>query len=95
MTDDEIIAVVQAHKDGKTIRSEARGCGGGWTETFPEGKAISWNFHYYDYYIVPEPRKPREWMIVLDQNLGDGGYVCRPSQNRSAGEKVRVREVIE
>lgn len=78
MTDDEIIEVVRAHKEGKQIECIPRG-EGRWKETFFEGKPISWNFHLFDYRVKPEPRKPREWILnlcdglIVGQNVFIGG----------------------
>ena len=52
MTHDEMIAVIQAHKDGKTIESRARGIGGAKWVTLNEEP--SWQFSEYDYRIKPE-----------------------------------------
>lgn len=50
MTDEEIIAVVTAHKEGKTIEFSLLG-GEYWTiTTFPH-----WDFIRYNYRVKPEP----------------------------------------
>ncbi len=87
MTDDEIIAVVQAHKEGKAI--ESRNAGGVWRACTPEP---AWNFQDRDYRVK---REPREWWLAI---RGDGrvfeelpGYaMCY-----GALEKVKVREILE
>ena len=56
MTHDEIIAVVQAHKEGKEIEREHKAHEEHWVEDdFP-----SWNFVVFNYRIKPEPTL-REW----------------------------------
>ena len=59
MAADEIIAVVQAHKEGKQIECRPRaGQQDDWTKADP-----IWNFPFYDYRVKPEPPKPREWWL--------------------------------
>ncbi|SRR6266436_2001798 len=99
MTDDDIIAVVQAHKDGKPIQSRAketyftaRTNETNWSEVHfgamvTDGFAQGFDFRRYDYRVAPEPRKPREWDVV---EKGDCISSCW------AGDKhIKVREVIE
>ncbi len=59
MTDDEIIAVVQAHKEGKRIEVSGPN-GGNWSVT----SKPQWDFQNLDYRVAPEPRKPREIRLV-------------------------------
>lgn len=54
MTHDEMIAVIQAHKEGKRIEFNARRL------IFPEWllcREPAWDFSTYDYRIAREPRK--------------------------------------
>lgn len=95
MTDDEIIEVVQAHKDGKLIecRLKDRDIDVGWYEV-PKNYSI-WNFQQCHYRIKPEPRKPREWWLRIGgiNGLEIDGFIVKP---QSFGEEiVCVREVIE
>ena len=62
MTHDEMIAVIQAHKEGKTIESRVRGIGGAKWVTLNEEP--SWQFSEYDYRIKPEP-----WKVVKEAVL--------------------------
>ena len=62
MTHDEMIAVIQAHKEGKTIESRAGGIGGAKWVTLNEEP--SWQFSEYDYRIKPEP-----WKVVKEAVL--------------------------
>lgn len=51
MTIDEMIAVLQAAKDGKQIQfCEVELNGQNWTNTDP-----AWNFHEFDYRVKPTP----------------------------------------
>lgn len=83
MSDDEIIRVVQAHKDGKRIECRERGnFGKPWYECDP-----MWSFLYFDYRVKSEPR---EWTMALCVD----GLLDSPadSDNRPM---VRVREVMD
>ena len=51
MTHDEMIAVIQAHKDGKTIQVRGKGRPKWHDRTRP-----SWDFDSCDYRVKPEPR---------------------------------------
>lgn len=51
MTDEEILTVVQAHKDGKQIQCRSIGCDGEWEDTY----SPKWNFWANEYRIKPEP----------------------------------------
>ncbi len=89
MTDDEIIAVVQAHKEGKKIevRKELDNGTYYWVATDP-----AWNFSVYCYRVAIEPRKPREWYLHgVDQGPIS---VYDASTNRHCSICVLVREVI-
>ena len=89
MTDDEIIAVVQAHKEGKKVEVMWKGGPQRWIQ-FDNPR---WNFEHADYRVAPEPRKPR----VLDLVYEGGGIwkeLCAISIG-VIGKSVRFREVIE
>lgn len=81
MSDDEIIRVVQAHKDGKRIECRHTLLGEQWRECDP-----MWSFMSFDYRVKPEPR---EWTMALCVD----GLLDSPadSDNRPM---VRVREVM-
>ena len=94
MTHDEMIAVIQAHKDGKAIQQN---CLGTWMDvTNP-----SWDFHVFDYRIKREPRIARE--VWLNQYGGQFyGSQVHPTKrlaelNAIAPRTTQVRfiEVIE
>lgn len=89
MTDQEIINVIAAHQEGKTIQYKDSYSGEWIIATSP-----SWNFADSDYRIKP---KPREWWFVKDvgqTNL----YGWSRHDVRQEGvdylEQVHVREVL-
>ena len=89
MTDDQILEVVQGHRDGKQIqmfRDEREG----WLPVQVPG----WNFHDFKYRVAPEPRKPREWWAEVPSDGSVGQLFQNLSQNTKGHELVRVREVI-
>ena len=92
MSDDEIIAVVQAHKEGKQIEVNL---GMGWLSLDQCQRLHYPNFLEGSFRVKPEPRKPREWRVFL---FPDGTLI---NQNKLPGdqnwptETLRVREVIE
>lgn len=61
MNHDEMIAVIQAHKEGKTLQFQIRrdnpNIREAWIDLFID--SISWNFERFEYRIKPEPPKPR------------------------------------
>ncbi len=100
MTDDEIIAVVRAHKEGKTIQYRKLHGPRIWNEegwvNHPFGN-IEWHFVSIEYRVAPEPRKPREWKIPITANGGvaytaNGGVAYLTTEPITI---VRVREVID
>ena len=97
MTDDEIIAVVQAHKEGKKIQWMTRIGPQTWHDYL--GSPIRWNFDRYDYRVVPEPRNPREWSIGVHGDRVVGGISTDDKKRvmycgSLSVETVHVREVI-
>lgn len=91
MSDTDIIEVVAAHATGKKIQQrDADHPELGWRECpFP-----NWDFYRVDFRVTPEPRKPREWKICLDENgnaLADSRFILTSYPK----EVIRVREVLE
>lgn len=93
MTVDQMIAVLQAHKEGKKIECNTYD-GGGWQLT----TSPMWDFLLYDYRIKQEPR---EFFIVLDgqgKPIGVGasnGCAKIPSGTDMCRlNTVKVREVL-
>ncbi len=105
MTDDEIIAVVRAHKEGKEIQCRMLGSSRefyGWNITSPssdplhpsgstEGNRSWWNFETHEYRVLHGPRKPREW----DLYVSDDGHLYDPMVAPYRLPVIKVREVIE
>ena len=98
MTDDEIIAVVQAHKEGKKIQGRVlrtsqwyqNGIDDKWVDL---SIGVDWNFKDTEYRVAPEPRKPREWSVHV---VTDGAMITSfPVHEPLVKETIRVREVIE
>lgn len=52
MTHDEMIALIQAHKNGKTIQNRRIGR----NEEWKDAPAPSWNFWSFEYRIKSEPQ---------------------------------------
>lgn len=52
MTNEEIIAVVKAASEGKTIECKAKVCGDTWEDIDDP----NWNFDCFDYRVKTEPR---------------------------------------
>jgi len=92
MTHDEMIAVIQAHRDGKTIQFRDRDSQGKWDDLHPV--CFSANFGTYDYRVKPEPPKPREfWLIRSCDDVPFTAYSCR--QRGITDNQIHVREVID
>lgn len=89
MTHDEMIAVIQAHRDGKAIEY-TYGKHGWMSATTP-----SWDFSAYTYRVKPEPR---EWWVVLakDKTVFLTGYPTESlaRSNWPDYDVVKVREVL-
>ncbi len=92
MTDDEIIAVVMAHQEGKKIqvRDKRDHPNNKWTND-PDPK---WDFLVGEYRVAPEPRKPREWIVGVtpDRHIISWRPDLMPHE---VTETIQVREVIE
>jgi hypothetical protein len=92
MTDDEIIAVVQAHKDGKKIQVQS-GHFHDW-ETLSDRCEVQWNFGLFNYRVAPEPRKPREfWLYPLRHGLYNA--LDKYDEGSPGVPQIHVREVID
>ncbi len=91
MTHNQMIEVIAAHRDKKTI--QLLRSNGQWDDL----ACPVWDFANFKYRIKPEPR---EWWAV---KYGDGSVICEPSKQdavRAADgspsrEVIRVREVLE
>ena len=89
MTNDEIIAVVQAHKEGKKIERRLRNS---ITALWLLAPDPVWNFNEHDYRVALEPRKPRELVLIYK---GNGTWKEIESCGMGLSEHpVRFMEVI-
>lgn len=74
MTDDEIIAVVKARKEGKKIQCRFINNDRQWFVAVPE-----WNFSRYVYRVKPEPLVC--WVVKYDD--GSIGYPAFPTEKHA------------
>lgn len=88
MTNDEIIAVVQADSEGKEIECiELNRADDTWGSAGPE-----WNFAAFDYRVKTEPKKPREWQVhVQERQL----HIVHEAPKWCHEDCIKVREVLE
>jgi hypothetical protein len=72
MTHDEMIEVIQAHKDGKVIQVNTDGAyssdgpNRGWLDAIE--RELMWNFELNDYRVKPAPKE--YWMVPHADKLG-------------------------
>lgn len=100
MTDQDIIDVVTAHRDGKQIqfREITEKHDRDWLDIDDP----TFRFHDCVYRVKPEPPKPREWWLGFHKDLtavGESTYGCirvYPNQPEGwcTGEIIHVREVL-
>jgi hypothetical protein len=93
MTHDEMIAVIQAHREGKKIQVRDRVNGEPWDDLQSNE---SFNFVGFEYRVRPEPR---EWVLVpfAKSSRSEDGYLygLRPIHDAVKFiELIHVREVI-
>lgn len=74
MTHDEMISVIQAHKEGKKVEFKHKTRHNEWFK----GNDLGWNFQEYNYRIAREPRKC--WV----KWLGDGLVEVVPCDGKNA-----------
>ena len=93
MSDDEILEVVQAHKEGKKIESRPLHL----DQWFPilSLSSPTWNFAENDYRVAPEPRKPREWRLKFDEGSKEVKGITSAIDVGFAQNWILVREVLE
>lgn len=98
MNPDEMIAVIQAHKEGKTVqyRVTAHWGSGKWRDLVGNPQ---WNFGSNEYRIKPEPRQPRVIYVNEYPRDGDswgGAYSDRDAAEYQAGSRcIATRKFIE
>ena len=97
MTHDEIIAVVQAHKNGKALEMRDDPANE-WRErrNLLEGNPPTFNFAEYEYRIKPEPLEC--WVTVNDSGNFSGLHTKKSTAEEEvktwAGRVVHMREVL-
>lgn len=69
MTNQEIIAVIQAYEDGKVVQYEA------YTGEWYSVKTPEWNFQKWSYRVKPEPEPPKYEPFSFEDDLV-GKVVC-------------------
>jgi hypothetical protein len=104
MTDDQILEVVAAHKEGKKIQSRVRGNGlrpeEGWGS--PSDKP-DWNFYCWDYRVAPEPRERKDWWLdfknthhaeVYSWNYGGDCVHVQEVEGATSGEPEVISSTV-
>jgi hypothetical protein len=66
MTHDEMIAVIEHHKNGGKVKSVGRLSGHAVITNDKNNKDLQFNFTGFDYYVVKEPKKH----FIIRNNLG-------------------------
>jgi hypothetical protein len=98
MDHDEMIAVIQAHKEGKEIQFR---CVDDFDKTWTSysESSPSWNFSEFEYRIKPEPRKP---MVIYVNEFTFGFSLIHHISELSAlaekisdGTRIGIRKFIE
>ena len=87
MTHDEMIEVIQAHKDGKIIQSRNKASKDEWMLNL----SPLWSFYDTDYRIKPESRE----FYVRKQDIMGPTYPIHVECNSGDNGAFKVREVLE
>ncbi len=95
MSDDDILTVVAAHKQGKKIQAKST------TSVEPIWldccDPMFWNFEKCDYRVASEPRKPRDFWLWRWKDMQDDTWRASIAPLRDCSyprEQIHVREVI-
>lgn len=94
-THEEMIAVIQAHKEGETVEFRQRA-----RSQWLDCREPIWDFSDFDYRIKPTPPKPREWQISPISPPSEIAHTDPPVQYgvitgpRLDGRFMTVREVL-
>lgn len=97
MSHDEMIAVIQAHKEGTPIQAQLKRGGGPWQE-FTDSLECGWDTWTWDYRIKPEPPKPRTFWLGtchVSSNPAWKVWEYNPPRGCSQCEVICVREVLD
>ncbi len=91
MSDDQILEVVQAHKEGKDIQMLRDG------QWLPV-QVPAWNFSHNNYRVAPATAgkpQPREWSVHVTKDAYPHEMITSfPAHQDSIKETIRVREVL-
>lgn len=93
----EMIAVLQAHKEGKAVQFKSKTFSQSWIDV-RGGDSLGWDFSAYNYRIKPEPPKPREfWITIGGQVWGRREHAEQWFRNESEAVRrvIHVREVLD
>ena len=91
MTIPEMIDVLSAYMEGKKIEVRPVVSPHYWSRS---ATTPIWNFADYDYRVAPEPRKPREWWVYID-NGEIKSCLTREFNVSIPARAIKVREVLE
>lgn len=100
MTHDEMIAVIQAHRDGKSLQWRfAKGGDCEWKECPPPIQGGAFNFELHYFRIKPKPTKPRDFKLARCL-VHSGRWVAMElpgvlNKECPQCEIIHVREVLE
>ena len=89
MTHDEMIEVIQAHKEGRVIQQQPHGL------DYWETDTPDWNFTTQDFRVKPEPREFEITVCPVNKRKCSCPINCEASCASMRVEKIKVREVIE
>ena len=88
MSDDQILEVVQAHKEGRKLEWRHKGEDRWWTCS----PRFGWRFDVVEYRVARDSREPREWDVHVTKHGQIIGYSpLFPDECN----KIKVREVLE
>jgi hypothetical protein len=92
MTHDEMIAVIQAHKEGKELQWQPSKDSefNKWQEC---GVPV-WDFRNCKYRVKPAPPKPHEFWLLRDKIYQYPDEFCDSGNWNVGGKPIHVREVL-
>ncbi len=98
MTHDEMIVVIQAHKEEREIECRRLNGIGGWEACTAHPSAM--DFVHWEFRIKPEEKRPREWTVAATDFINSGGRTLLvvkdgPRIDFNYAEPFKVREVLE
>lgn len=88
MTNQEIIAVIQAYEDGKVVQYEA------YTGEWYSVKTPEWNFQKWSYRVKPEPEPPRYEPFGFEDDLVGKVVVIHKSKYLITGQSERKIHIV-